>query len=210
MGELARSRLKVGLDVPWVTSWSAEGLLGVGRCASVGGRLAVRQAERPGYGRPNYSRNHLRRQRESVARMLCPMCGELTVEGDRWLQTAHRRAVGALRARGLGAALPADLPDALVIVDAGSIAPCHLTCAQRAADNCPHLQAHTSGELIAFPKAWFVLPLMVKAEPAAGASALARPPPAVAAVSFLQLCGLTAEQDQRWRARLAEPELSRG
>jgi len=115
--------------------------------------------------------------------MLCPMCGEPTAEGDRWLQTAHRRSVGALRGRGLGAALPSDLLDARVVIDAGSIAPCHLTCARRAADNCPHLQAHTSGELIAFPETWVVLPLMVKAEASAGANVLARPPSPVAHVS---------------------------
>lgn len=208
MGGFAKSRLKVGVDVPWVTSWSAEGLLGVGPCATVGGRPAVRQAERPGYGKPNYSRNHLRRQRESVARLLCPMCGEPTVHGDRWLQTAHRRTAGELRARGFGGALPADLPDARVVIDAGSISPSHLVCARLAADHCPHLQAHTSGELIEFPQAWVVLPLLVKAEVKAGALVLARPQAPVAAVSFLQLCGLTGEADPGRRP--AKAALSRG
>jgi hypothetical protein len=210
MTTLARSRLLVGIDVPWVTSWSGEAVLGVGPCASVGGRLAVHQAEKAGFGRPNYSRNHLRRQRESVARMLCPMCGEPTAGEDRWLQTAHRRTAGALRARGLGAVLPPGLADAAVLVDAGSIAPCHRACAERAAAHCPHLQAHTSGQLIAFPERWMVLPLHVQAAPPAAAHVLARPAAARTAVSFLQLCGLTAEQDPDWRAGVAEPALSRG
>ncbi|WP_374470885.1 hypothetical protein [Phenylobacterium sp.] len=198
MNDVAKSRLKVGLDVPWVTSWSGEAVLGVGPCASVGGRLAVRQAERPGFGRPNYSRNHLRRQRLTVARMLCPMCGEPTPEDDRWLQTARRTTAGILRARSFAAALPPALGDDRVVVDAGAIAPCHLACAGRAAAHCPHLQAHTSGELIAFPYAWIVLPLMVRAGPTHVLDSTARP---ASAVSFLQLCGITTETDRAWRSR---------
>jgi hypothetical protein len=34
-----KSRLKVGVDVPWVTSWTDEPILGVAPCATVGGQL---------------------------------------------------------------------------------------------------------------------------------------------------------------------------
>ncbi len=147
----------------------------------------------------------MRRQRESVARMLCPMCGAPTATGDRWLQTARRVAAGALRARGFGDMLPADLRDDRVLVDAGAIAPCHLRCAKRAAAYCPHLQAHTSGELIAFPPAWTILPLMVKATPAHLIGPVSR---AVPVVAFLQLCGVTEEHDAGWRSHAVEAGFS--
>ena len=88
------SRLKVGVDVPWVTSWSDEESLGVRPCPSIGGRLAICQAERPGVGRPQYSMNHLRRQRETVGRMLCPMCGQPTAAGVGKLVDAALAAKG--------------------------------------------------------------------------------------------------------------------
>jgi hypothetical protein len=188
----SRSRLKVGLDVPWVTSWSDEALIGVRPCPSASGQLAVCQAERPGFGRPEYSRNHMSRQRWSVGRMLCPMCGEPTRDGDRWSQTARQVSVGALRAKGLGGLAPADLPDARLVLDAGAIAPLHLVCAQRSMLHCPHLQMHAAPEPIAFPKRWVVLPLMVEAKPQPAHVLLAAPAPArsIPVVGFLQLCGL--------------------
>ena len=60
------------------------------------------QAERPGEGRPLYSRNHLFRQRKSVREMLCPMCGKPTANGDRWSQTAHWTTAAEVRARNMG------------------------------------------------------------------------------------------------------------
>jgi hypothetical protein len=125
------SRLKVGVDVPWVTSWSDEESLGVRTCPSVGGRLAVCQAERPGSGKPQYSMNHFRRQRETVGGMLCPMCGQATCRGDRWTQIAKRIPVGVLRAKGLGPMLPPALADDRILIDAGSIAPLHDACVKR-------------------------------------------------------------------------------
>lgn len=188
----SRSRLKVGVDVPWVTSWSEEPLAGVRPCPSVAGRLAISQGERPGYGRPEYSRNHMVRQRWSVGRMLCPMCGEATVDGDRWSQTARQVSAGALRAKGFGPLLPGDLADDRPVLDAGAISPLHRACAERSMLHCPHLQAHGHAEPIAFPKRWMVLPLMVEARPKPAHALLAagpapRPTPVV---GFLQLCGL--------------------
>jgi len=49
------SSLKVGDDVPWVTSWTGEPTLGVAPpCPSVGGALAIVQADNPGHGKPLY------------------------------------------------------------------------------------------------------------------------------------------------------------
>ena len=42
---MALCALKVGIDVPWVTSWSGEPVLGIRPCGSVGGRLAIVQAQ---------------------------------------------------------------------------------------------------------------------------------------------------------------------
>ena len=85
------STLVVGSDVPWVTSWSGEQIVGAAPCQTVGGRLALMQASDPGSGKPQYSKNHLVRQRLTVVRMLCPMCGEPTAEGD----AGHRSRLAA-------------------------------------------------------------------------------------------------------------------
>jgi hypothetical protein len=201
-----QSRLKVGVDVPWVTSWSEEESLGVRPCPTIGGGLAICQAERPGQGRPQYSMNHLRRQRETVLRMLCPMCGEPTQHGDRWTQVARKVAVGMLRAKGLGAILPADVPDDRIVIDAGSIAPLHEVCVKRSLEYCPHLRGHPGVNVMAWPEYWIVAPLLVEIRsPAATLSVLSAPrplSPPSAAVSFLQIFGLTREHDARWRRRL--------
>ncbi|HEX3699954.1 MAG TPA: hypothetical protein VHV27_04700 [Phenylobacterium sp.] len=183
----AASRLKVGLDVPWVTSWSQERQLGVGPCPSVDGELAIAQADKPGVGRPLYSRNHMFRQRLSVRSMLCPMCGQATEAGDRWSQTAAPTTAGELRARGFGFALPPDMADGRALLNAGAIAPLHRACAEAALARCPHLGGMADKTLKAFPAAWIVMPLWVEAKPP-GANARS-----VRVVSFLQLCGVQDE-----------------
>lgn len=193
MPQVAPSRLVVGVDVPWVTSWSQEPQGGVGPCPTVDGQIAALQAWKPGVGKPLYSRNHLRRQRDSVRALLCPMCGEATPEGDRWCQTARFVAAGTLRARGFGPALPADLEDDRVLLDCGAIAPLHLTCAQASLRRCPHLGGLRDRELKVFPPAWVVMPLYIAASRPVGAP--------VRAVSFLQLLGVTQSRDSDWRAR---------
>ena len=195
MSPIVPSRLKVGVDVPWVTSWTQEIQGGVGPCPTVDGQPAALQAWKPGLGKPLYSRNHLRRQRDSIRAMLCPMCGEATEAGDRWSQTGHFVAAGALRARGFGPALPADLDDDRVLLDAGAIAPLHLKCAQASLQRCPHLGAMPDRELKAFPPSWVVVPIYVTAKN----SVTGRP---LSAVSFLQLLGITEDRDAIWRDRL--------
>ena len=77
---------------------------------TMGGALAILQADRAGQGKPLYSQNHAVRQRLSVRDMRCPMCGEPTTAADRWTQVAHPVAAGRLRAAGRGDRLPASHP----------------------------------------------------------------------------------------------------
>jgi hypothetical protein len=191
----SRSRLKVGIDVPWVTSWTSEPVTGAAPCLTTPGLMAVRQREQPGFGRPVYSENHHYRQRVSVLRMLCPMCGQPTAKTDRWTLTAKRKAAGQLRAQGLGDQVPADLADARVVIDAGAIAPLHKACAERSSVQCPHLSADPALDLRAFSIRWMVSPLYVPlAEDA--------PPDTPPIVAFIQLCGITDTTDRRWQERL--------
>lgn len=185
------SALRVGVDVPWVTSWTAEPVLGVRPCASVGGRPALVQEERAGFGKPEYSKNHLLRQRLSVQRMLCPMCGEPTAREDRVTQLARRTTAGRLRQAGRGAGIASDISDDTVLIDAGAIAPLHRRCSDLSLKHCPHLRA-APVEVMAFPDRWLVLPLLIEAQAplTPGYALLASPPVrSVAVVTFLQLCG---------------------
>lgn len=194
------SSLRVGVDVPWVTSWTGEPTLGVHPCASVGGALAICQADRPGFGKPLYSQNHAVRQRLSVRDMRCPMCGQPTAADDRWTEVAHPVTAGRLRARGRGYGLAAELADDAVLIDAGAIAPLHRACVDRSLRYCPHLKADPHIDVRKFPERWIVLPLMARAE-APPQMFLAMPAAArtVPVVGFLQLCGLTDDRDPGWR-----------
>ena len=194
------SSLKVGVDVPWVTSWTGEPTLGVRPCASVAGALAIHQADSPGLGKPVYSQNHAVRQRLSVRDMLCPMCGRTTTADDRWTQVAHPVTAGRLRTGGRGEGLAAELADDAILIDAGAIAPLHRACVDRSLRYCPHLKADPHIDVRRFPDRWIVLPLMARAE-APPQLFLARPAPArtIPVVGFLQLCGLTGERDPAWR-----------
>lgn len=195
------SALRVGVDVPWVTSWTEEPVLGVRPCPTVGGRLALVQTSQAGYGRPQYSQNHLVRQRQTVLKMLCPMCGEPTPEGDRWTQVARRTSAGRLRRDGKAVALPREIEDRRVVIDAGSIAPLHKACVDRSLRHCPHLTADPNVNVMPFPARWTLLPLLIEAAPTleAGAAAGALAGTAVAVITFLQLVGVTNRIDKDWR-----------
>lgn len=188
----AKSALAVGVDVPWVTSWTAEEVVGVRPCATVDGRLALGQSQHAGYGKPQYSKNHLVRQRLSVRRMLCPMCGQPTDPDDRWTQVAKRRTAGALRQSGSGDGLPVDVADNRVLLDAGSITPLHRRCVDRSLAHCPHLKHEAEVKVIRFPRRWLVMPLMIAATDDDGRT--------TPVVSFLQICGVTDAVDRRWSA----------
>jgi len=124
--------------------------------------------------------------------MLCPMCGEPTVPGDRWTLLARRRTAGQLRATGFSASVPEDLKDEHPILDAGTIAPLHRACADRSMTLCPHLKANPATKLMAFPETVTVVPLTTLAQrqvehfrksPFAEA-------PTVLAIALLHLCGI--------------------
>jgi hypothetical protein len=202
---LRQSSLVVGVDVPWVTSWTAEPIEGVRPCPSVGGQLALVQAEQAGFGKPEYSKNHLLRQRLSMTRMLCPMCGQPTAQVDRVTQVARRLAAGKLRASGRASGIPPAIADEQVIVDAGAIAPLHRRCSDLSLKHCPHLRAEPAIDVQPFPARWGLIPLMIEAVaplPAGfalmAAAAVAAP---VAVITFLQLCGVTDQIDKAWRTR---------
>lgn len=142
------------------------------------------------------------RQRLTVRDMLCPMCGKPTPPEDRSTQVAHPFTAGALRATGRGGALPADIGDDRVLIDAGAIAPLHRACSTRSLRYCPHLKADLNIDVRPFPRSWVVLPLTVRAE-APPRPFLARAPPRreIAVIGFLQLYGLTDQRDPSWRSR---------
>lgn len=193
------SALKVGIDVPWVTSWTDEPIIGVRPCPCVGGRPALVQTEAAGFGKPEYSKNHLLRQRLSVVRMLCPMCGEPTMPDDRWTQVARRIPAGLLRKQGRGGGLSPDIDDRDILIDAGAIAPLHKMCSDRSLRYCPHLKADPNVNVVPFPEQWTVMPLMIEATPPTDPLRLCATPPPIAVVTFLQLCGLTGQRDARWK-----------
>lgn len=195
---MRKSALKVGVDVPWVTSWTEETVLGVRPCATVSGRPALVQTSAAGFGKPLYSQNHLVRQRQTVLGMLCPMCGEPTSADDRWTQVAQQTSAGRLRREGKAMNLDSALEDRRVVIDAGSIAPLHRRCVDRSLRYCPHLKADPNVNVMPFPAKWTVLPLMIEATaPMEAGVAVA----AIAVITFLQLIGVTDRVDRDWRFR---------
>ena len=202
---MRQSSLVVGVDVPWVTSWTAEPIEGVRPCPSVGGRLALAQAQHAGFGKPEYSKNHLLRQRLSVLKMLCPMCGEPTQADDRVTQVARRIPAGRLRASGRAQGLSPQIADQTVVIDAGAIAPLHRRCSDLSLQHCPHLRADPNVDVQPFPERWTVVPLMIEATaPPQPGHALMMHPAASASVeviTFFQLCGVTDDIDRAWRTR---------
>lgn len=107
--------------VPWNASWSGEESYEVRNCRWVGGKLALWSPHQPGDGKPIYAKPHMVRQRQSVARMLCTVCGMPTHPHDRWWF-------------GLGAQIES-------FAFATTEAPVHYDCARTALKVCPHLRA---------------------------------------------------------------------
>lgn len=200
---MMKSNLKVGADVPWVTSWTEEPVIGVRPCPTVNGQPALVQVRNAGYGKPQYSRNHLIRQRQTVLRMLCPMCGEPTQPEDRWTQVARLTPAGLLRRGGKASGLTREIEDRRVVLDAGSIAPLHKACVDRSLKYCPHLKADPNVNVMRFPARWAVLPLLIEASPLieAGAVGGAAAAGAIGVITFMQLIGVTEKIDRDWRFR---------
>ena len=204
---MKKSGLVVGADVPWVTSWTEEPVIGVRPCSTVQGRPALVQVQNAGYGRPQYSKNHLVRQRRSILEMLCPMCGEPTTPNDRWTQVARLAPAGLLRRAGKASGLPREIEDKRVLLDAGSIAPLHKACVDRSLKYCPHLKADPNVNVMAFPARWAVLPLLIEAAPMIETAMTAGVGGAVLVITFLQLVGITGRTDRDWRFRKTPPRV---
>jgi hypothetical protein len=73
----------IGRQVPWNAAWTAEERYEVRFCRYAQ-RPALWMPHAPGQGRPVFAKPHMGRQRESVIRKLCTVCGERTPAGDRW------------------------------------------------------------------------------------------------------------------------------
>ncbi len=107
------------ITVPWNASWSAELEYEIRPCKYAGGDLALWQPYRPKQGRPVFAKPHNVRQRASIARMLCTVCGEPTPERDRWWFKLGRVTDGYFMT---------------------TEAPVHRACADHALGVCPHLR----------------------------------------------------------------------
>lgn len=119
------------ISVPWNASWAGEARLEIRPCKYAGGELAVWQKTAQGVGRPIFTKPHFVRQRISIARYVCTVCGEHAPAEDRWWF-----ALGAYRGEWFMT----------------TEAPVHKKCAEHALQVCPHLKLKNAGEnLSRFP-----------------------------------------------------------
>jgi hypothetical protein len=127
------------ITVPWNASWSGEDRYEVRPCRWVGGKPAIWSPHKPGVGRPVFAKPHMVRQRQSVARFLCTVCGEPTPADNRWWF-------------GLG-----EFREGWFMT---TEAPVHRACAELALTKCPHLRGRAR-DLAPFPSGWSVLSALV-------------------------------------------------
>jgi hypothetical protein len=77
--------------VPYTVSWTEEEHFFVGRCAYFG-KLAICQRVAPGKGQPAFGKPHSQRQRETIARGFCDLCGR-TLKDRTKVSLSHARPV---------------------------------------------------------------------------------------------------------------------
>lgn len=127
--------------VPWNALWSSEHRYEIRPCRWVGGSLAVWSPHSPGIGRPLFAKPHTCRQRQSIARFLCTVCGEPTPVNDRWWFKLGSFLEGWFMT---------------------TEAPVHRACAELALEHCLHLRAKgCASELERFPDGYSVLSAIV-------------------------------------------------
>lgn len=80
-----------GVPVPYAASWSAEESFFLGVCPH-SARLALRQIERRGEGKPVFGKPHSDRQREVIALDLCDLCAR-PLKGRTKVSLSHARPV---------------------------------------------------------------------------------------------------------------------
>ncbi len=131
-------RDRAGL-VPWNAAWTGEDRYEVRPCRWAGGSLAVWSPHKPGEGRPLFAKPHMVRQRMSIARFVCTVCGEPTPPQDRfWFRLGQFQDGWFMTTE----------------------APVHRCCAETALKFCPHLRGREA-DLEPFPKAYSVLSAIV-------------------------------------------------
>lgn len=118
--------------VPWNAAWSGEDRYEIRPCRWAGGRLSMWSPHRPGEGKPLFAKPHMVRQRQSVARFLCTVCGEHTPSDDRWWFGLGQFREGYFMT---------------------TEAPVHRRCAEKALALCPHLRGREA-DLARFPDGW--------------------------------------------------------
>lgn len=77
--------------VPYTVSWTAEETFFVAPCAYFG-HPAICQMVAPGVGQPRFGKPHAQRQRETIARGLCDLCGR-PLKGHTRVSLSHARPV---------------------------------------------------------------------------------------------------------------------
>lgn len=130
------------LPVPWNASWTGEAFYEVRPCRWAEGKPAMWQPHNPGIGRPVFAKPHFVRQRRSVAKMLCTVCGNPTSSRDRWWF-------------GHGEFIERHFMT--------TEAPVHLECAKLSLKLCPHLRNHPTAvrDLSRFPPGYSIMMSMV-------------------------------------------------
>lgn len=126
MPELRRTFSYGGVPVPYTVSWSGEERQFVGFCVHAR-RLALRMVSAPGVGKPAFGKPHSDRQRETIARGLCDLCG-------RTLQ--HRTRVSLSHAREQVHAVADNLSTGILQVEPLL----HRECAAVSMRHCPSLK----------------------------------------------------------------------
>ena len=129
------------ITVPWNAQWSGEVAYEIRPCRWAGGQLAIWSPHRPGVGRPIFAKPHSVRQRQSIAQMLCTVCGEPTPQNDRWWFALGEYREGWFMT---------------------TEAPVHRVCADLALVKCPHLQKNECApDLARFPGGYSILSSIV-------------------------------------------------
>lgn len=129
------------IEAPWNASWSGERPFGVRPCRWANDRPALWQPHNPGCGRPLFAVPHMVRQRMSIVRLICTVCGGPTPPDDRWWF-------------GLGEYVG----DYYMSTEA----PVHRLCADHALNVCPHLKKQNcAGDLARFPAGHQVIASMI-------------------------------------------------
>lgn len=129
------------LVVPWNAAWSGEARYEIRPCRWAQGALAIWAPHAPGTGRPIFAKPHMVRQRMSIVRFICTVCGKPTQAGDRWWFQLGTFQEGWFMT---------------------TEAPVHRVCAEQALELCPHLRRlGCAADLAPFPPRHTVLSSIV-------------------------------------------------